>query len=86
MPAAGEDWGVGIRNPGRLAATLRENFELALLFRRIATLETDAPVLAGVDDLCWTGPNRELVELAGEINGLGLAERAVRLAERRGGN
>ena len=86
VPAAGEDWGVGIRNPGRLAATLRENFELALLFRRIATLETDAPVLAGVDDLCWTGPNRELVELAGEINGPGLAERAVRLAERRGGN
>ena len=56
VPAAGEDWGVGVRNPGRLAATLRENFELALLFRRIATLETDAPVLAGVDDLA--GPDR----------------------------
>jgi len=86
VPAAGEDWGVGIRNPGRLAATLRENFELALLFRRIATLETNATVLAGVDDLCWSGPNRELVDLAGEIDGLGLAERAIRLAERRGGN
>jgi 5'-3' exonuclease len=86
VPAAGEDWGVGIRNPGRLAATLRENFELALLFRRIATLETDADVLANVDDLRWTGPEPELVELTEQIGGLGLAERAIRLAERRGGN
>jgi 5'-3' exonuclease len=85
VPAAGEDWGVGVRNPGRLAATLRENFELALLFRRIATLETDADVLADVDDLRWTGPERELVELTEQIGGLGLAERAIRLAERRGG-
>ena len=85
VPAAGEDWGVGVRNPGRLAATLRENFELALLFRRIATLETDADVLADVDELRWTGPERELVELTEQIGGLGLAERAIRLAERRGG-
>ena len=57
-----------------------------LLFRRIATLETDADVLADVDDLRWTGPERELVELAEQVGGLGLAERAIRLAERRGGN
>jgi 5'-3' exonuclease len=86
VPVAGEDWGVGIRNPGRLAMTLRENFELGLLFRRLATLETDAGVLADVDDLRWTGPERELVELAERVGGLGLAERAVRLAQRRGGN
>jgi 5'-3' exonuclease len=86
VPAAGEDWGVGIRNPGRLAATLRENFELALLFRRIATLESDANVLGDVDDLRWIGPEPELVELTEQIGGLGLAERAIRLAERRGGS
>jgi 5'-3' exonuclease len=86
VPAKGEDWGVGVRNPGRLAATLRENFELALLFRRIATIETDADVLSDVDDLHWTGPERDLVELSEQIGGLGLAERAIRLAERRGGS
>jgi 5'-3' exonuclease len=86
VPAAGEDWGVGIRNPGRLAATLRENFELALLFRRIATLESDANVLGNVDELRWDGPRRELVELSEQIGGLGLSERAIRLAERRGGS
>src|SRR6266478_5549258 len=26
IPSAGDDWGVGIRSPGRLAAVLRENF------------------------------------------------------------
>jgi hypothetical protein len=67
-----------------LAATLRDNFELALLFRRIATIESGAEVLADVDDLRWTGPRRELVELSEQIGGLGLTERAIRLAERRG--
>ncbi|HEY2812624.1 MAG TPA: 5'-3' exonuclease H3TH domain-containing protein [Acidimicrobiales bacterium] len=84
VPAKGDEWGVGVRNPGRLAATLRDNFELALLFRRIATVESGADVLADVDDLRWTGPRRELVELSERIGGLGLTERAIRLAERRG--
>jgi 5'-3' exonuclease len=84
VPAKGDEWGVGVRNPGRLAATLRDNFELALLFRRIATIESGADVLADVDDLRWTGPRRELVELSERIGGLGLTERAIRLAERRG--
>jgi 5'-3' exonuclease len=83
IPPAGDDWAVGIRNPGRLALTLRENFELALLFRRIATIESDAHVVSSVDDMEWKGPTRELVTLAEKINGLGLAERAIKLAERR---
>ena len=69
----------------RLAATLRENFELALLFRRIATVESDTNVVASVDEMEWRGPNPELVPLAEKINGLGLAERAIRLAQRRAG-
>ncbi len=32
IPHLGEEWGVGVRNPGRLAATLVDQFELALLF------------------------------------------------------
>ena len=85
IPAAGEEWGVGVRNAGRLAATLRDQFELAVLFRRIATLESDADVVASVDEIEWRGPRPELVALAEKINGLGLAERAIRLAERRAG-
>ena len=83
IPAAGEEWGVGVRNAGRLAAALRHDFELALLFRRIATIESDADVVASIDELEWRGPKPELVPLAEKINGLGLAERAIRLAQRR---
>ncbi|MEY2462474.1 MAG: hypothetical protein QOH64_612 [Acidimicrobiaceae bacterium] len=83
IPALGEDWGIGVRNPGRLAAVLRDNLELAFLFRRIATVEADADVLASVDDVEWRGPEPGFVELAERIGALGLAERAIRLAERR---
>jgi 5'-3' exonuclease len=83
IPAAGDDWGVGIRNPGRLAATLRESFELALLFRRIATLESDAPVIDSVDELEWTGPTERFIEMSEQMGALGLAERAVKLATAR---
>jgi 5'-3' exonuclease len=56
IPADPVTWDAGVRSAARLNATLRENFALALLFRRIATLETDAPVSETVDELRWTGP------------------------------
>jgi 5'-3' exonuclease len=83
IPPAGDDWGVGIRNPGRLAAVLRESFELALLFRRIATLESDADVLSNVDELEWTGPRKGLVAMSEQLGAVGLAERAIKLAKAR---
>jgi 5'-3' exonuclease len=83
IPPLGEDWGIGVRNPGRLALVLRENLELALLFRRIATVEADADVIRNVDEMEWTGPQSGFLELAERIGALGLAERAIRLAEKR---
>jgi hypothetical protein len=78
-----DDWEVGVRGAGRLAANLRENVEDALLFRRIATLELDS-ITTSVDELEWRGPREELLALADDLDGPGLAERAVRLAEARG--
>jgi 5'-3' exonuclease len=56
IPADPLDWDSGVRGAAKLNAVLREQFDLALLFRRIATVETDAPVSATVDELAWTGP------------------------------
>ena len=42
IPADPLEWDAGVRGAAKLNATLRESFELALLFRRIATVETDA--------------------------------------------
>jgi 5'-3' exonuclease len=56
IPADPLTWDSGVRGAAKLNAVLREQFELAVLFRRIATIETDAPVSATVDELRWTGP------------------------------
>ena len=37
-------------------AVLGESRDLALLFKHLATLRTDAPVFRGIDDLRWRGP------------------------------
>jgi 5'-3' exonuclease len=60
IPLAPGQWDVpGLRGAAKLAAALRDGFEHALLFRRLAVLETDADV-GGVDDWRWRGPTDEL--------------------------
>jgi 5'-3' exonuclease len=83
IPAKGTEWQVPVRNASRLAATLQRDLELALLFRRLATLEADAAVLASVDELDWRGPTADFVGMAEGMDALGLAERAVKLARAR---
>jgi 5'-3' exonuclease len=85
IPLDGTPWDVGapLGSAGRLAKSLRDGFDDALLFRRIATVEVDEPVLDSVDDLEWKGPRPEFLELAERIDALGLAERAAKLANLR---
>ena len=83
IPAKGSEWeGVPVRNGGKLAATLAADLELALLFRRIATIELDAPVMSSVDDLRWEGPRPEFAALCEELDAPGLAQRADALVPR----
>ncbi|MGH7384330.1 MAG: 5'-3' exonuclease, partial [Candidatus Rokuibacteriota bacterium] len=56
IPRLATDWDVSVRGATRLAATLDEQRERALLFRELATLRADAPIVADVDELRWTGP------------------------------
>ena len=45
IPTSSGDWGLGgLRGAEKLAVTLRDNLALAVLFRRIATIETDVAV------------------------------------------
>jgi 5'-3' exonuclease len=81
VPALGGDWEVPVRNAGRLARTLQDDIDLALLFRRIATVERDTPTFGDVDELRWTGPTPDLVKLCERIDAPGLLERALKLAE-----
>jgi len=84
IPADPLEWDSGIRGAAKLNATLRDQFALALLFRRIATVETDAPVSATVDELRWTGPPDPAAfeSLAERLGAPALARRARSLAAR----
>jgi len=48
-------WDVPVRGAARLAATLAEQYDDALLYKRLATLRPDMEV-GRVDDWRWTGP------------------------------
>ncbi len=67
IPKAARDWAVDVRGKDRLAASLGEGFELALLFRRLATLRPDAPISASVDELEWRGPRADFARVAERI-------------------
>ena len=83
IPTSSRDWGLpALRGAEKLAVTLRDNLELALLFRRIATIETDVPV-GKVDDWLWRGPTAGFAAFAARLDAPQLAERAARLAQRR---
>lgn len=59
IPPDPAQWEVKVRGADRLAATLRERKDEALLFRRLATLRRDTPLTQSLDDLRWRGAPRE---------------------------
>ena len=62
------DWHVNAANASALANTLAQEHEQALLFRRLATLETDIPLFDDVDQLRWNGPTPGFAELAARFD------------------
>ena len=68
VPSAAGQWDITVRGGAKLAQTLADDLELALLFRRIATIELDAPVDENVAALEWAGPTPEFAELAASID------------------
>lgn len=83
IPASPGQWEVAVRGAAKLAKTLQDHYDDALLFRRIATIEYDAPTVGSVDELEWMGPGADFAALAKEIDGPGLAERAESIAHQR---
>lgn len=66
IPRLGEQWQVEVRGAQKLANTLAEQMELAVLFRHIATVVTDLDV-GTVDSWAWQGPAGDLAALAAEL-------------------
>jgi hypothetical protein len=75
---------VSVRGALRLASTLAEQRDLALLFRELARLREDAPVAGDAGMLRWSGPRAELAAWAKRLGAPQLHERALVLAAARG--
>jgi 5'-3' exonuclease len=79
--------GIGAKGAARLinrygsiedfpADILGERRDLALLFKRLATLRSDAPLFARVEELEWHGPTERFAACAAELGDPRLARRA----------
>jgi 5'-3' exonuclease len=55
IPLDPADWGVNVRSADKLAATLRERMDDALLYRELTTLRLDVPIAESLADLEWKG-------------------------------
>jgi 5'-3' exonuclease len=80
IPEHAHDWDVDVRGALKLATALATDRDLALLFRLLATLRTDAPVGA-VDDWEWRGPTDQFEAWAARLGAPALFERALRRAK-----
>jgi len=81
IPHAASDWESPPRGAAKLAATLRERWDEALLFRKLATLRTDQPKVT-VDELEYRGPKPEFQALGESWRKPALYERASALSQR----
>lgn len=85
IPPSALDWELDIRNASRLAATLEERRDEALLYRTLATLNRDSDLGATtrtLDDLEWHGvPRASFIGLCDELGFDTVRERVHRWAD-----
>jgi 5'-3' exonuclease len=77
IPRNWREWDRAIGNARRLAASLFASWDDALLFRTLATLRFDVPVLQSVEDIRWSGPQAPFQQLCERMSAADLWERAM---------
>jgi 5'-3' exonuclease len=83
IPESVRDWDVNVRGAAQLATALREHRDEAFLFRELATLVVDVPLVSeSLDDLCWRGAHRaEFTAIAERLGQPQLVGRVHRWAD-----
>jgi 5'-3' exonuclease len=82
IPERATDWDADVRGATRLSVALREQWEEAMLYRRLATLNTDATISGELADLEWRGvPRRAFTRFCHELGLVGVLERVHRWDE-----
>lgn len=77
IPKDWRKWDQAISSARRLATSLFNAWDEALLFRTLATLRLDVPVFDTVDDLHWTGPRADFESRCQAMGAPDLFTRAV---------
>jgi 5'-3' exonuclease len=68
IPERAADWPKAIRGADRLAATLAAKRDEALLYRRLATLDSEVPLAEDLAALAWRGvPRAEFMAFCDEV-------------------
>jgi 5'-3' exonuclease len=83
IPLEAGKWDVSVRGAAKLVNALAANYEDAMLYRRLATIETDAPTIASVDELEWKGPRADCDEALHAIDAEAFGQRIDRLLRRK---
>jgi 5'-3' exonuclease len=83
IPVDPRRWDIDVRGAEKLASTLVENLQLVLLFRDLATLRTEPPVIASPEETHWRGPRPDAPAVLARIDAVRLGDRAAKLAVRR---
>ena len=83
IPLQAGRWDISVRGRANLLRTLADRFEDALLYRRLATIDVDAPTIGSVEELEWTGPQQGFEDALRAIDAEGSIARIQRLADSR---
>ncbi len=68
IPRDWREWQVNIANASALAYTLFSQYDRAVLFRRLATLQTDIILFDDVEQLRWKGPTPAFAALGARFD------------------
>ncbi len=76
IPNDAAEWNVKVRSANRLAATLQDQREDAALYKRLATLRSDANVTKRLEELHWRGvPKKSYLALCDRLGFASLRDR-----------
>ena len=78
IPADHMQWGLPAGRALRLAENLKTSMQEALLYRRLATLRRDVPLIQSIPDLEWKGAHSRLRELCLKLGDNNLPQRIPR--------
>ena len=71
IPDDARQWSVAIRGADKLAATLAAQRAEATLYRTLATLRTDCPIVCDPEALAWRGPDPAALDAIARELGVG---------------